>query len=290
MNGGAYARCARYEYSFSAVQKHLEPSRWRRQSFASCIQAALEAILNIAPPPRTPQSRLTHIISCSPAALAVTRTLSASRARRALPPDSACVLVPQIDTLRRRRASNVHINVPTSGFIKARCASRLRVARALHVHSIPRPPRRCPAPPCISIAKASNAAHSTSSTLLVVCACSAALGADPLLRPRRCECASRSFKPPAQAVCSSHSLNLKPPALDARSRRSRNLISPLVLGTPLDHAALAAARSFKPLSLSARARDAALDQPQGSRPRDRRSARAAICSGLIAWTPNARRL
>lgn len=41
-------------------------------------------------PPRAPQSRLTHLVSCSPAALAVTRTLSVSRAPK--PPDSACAL------------------------------------------------------------------------------------------------------------------------------------------------------------------------------------------------------
>ena len=81
----------------TSVQKHISESRWRSFVFLVRLSAPLDALLLREPPPRTPQSRLTHIISCSPAALAMTRTLSASRARRALPPDSACVLVLQVD-------------------------------------------------------------------------------------------------------------------------------------------------------------------------------------------------
>ena len=94
-------------------------------ALASCAsRPSLEAILIIAPLPRAPQPRLTHLISCSPAALAVTRTLSVSRDRARSLPTSACVLVPQIDTLRWRMVSNGHINVPPAGLIEARCASR----------------------------------------------------------------------------------------------------------------------------------------------------------------------
>ena len=58
---------------------------------------------------------------------------------------------------------------------------------------------------------------------------------------------SRLLKPSAQATrsTSSRPLDLKPPAQDSRSRRSRNLITPLDLGTPLDHATPAAARSTR---------------------------------------------
>ena len=80
-----------------SVQSISEASRWRSFVFLVRLSAPLDALLLGEPLPRTPQSRLTQLISCSPAALAVTRTLSVSRAPRAKPPDSACVPVPQID-------------------------------------------------------------------------------------------------------------------------------------------------------------------------------------------------
>ena len=62
------------------------------------LGSPLDAFIFGEPPPRTPQSRLTHLISCSPAALAETRTLSVSRARARSLPTSACGFVLQIDT------------------------------------------------------------------------------------------------------------------------------------------------------------------------------------------------
>ena len=50
-------------------------------------------------------------------------------------------------------------------------------------------------------------------------------------------CSSRLLKRQATRSTSSRSLDLEPPAQDARSRRSCNSITPLDLGTPLDHAA-----------------------------------------------------
>ena len=81
-----------------SVQSISEPSRWRSFVFLVRLSVPLDALLLGEPLPRTPQPRLTHLISCSPAALAVTRTLSVSRDRARSLPTSACVLVPQIDT------------------------------------------------------------------------------------------------------------------------------------------------------------------------------------------------
>ena len=81
-----------------SVQSISEASRWRSFVFLVRLSAPLDALLLGEPPPRTPQSRLTHLISCSSAALAVTRTLSVSRDRARSLLTSAYVLVPQIDT------------------------------------------------------------------------------------------------------------------------------------------------------------------------------------------------
>ena len=56
-----------------SVQSISEPSRWRSFVFLVRLSVPLDALLLGEPLPRTPQPRLTHLISCSPAALAGAR-------------------------------------------------------------------------------------------------------------------------------------------------------------------------------------------------------------------------
>ena len=212
-------------------------------ALASCAsRPSLEAILNIAPLPRAPQPRLTHLISCSPAALAVTRTLSVSRDRARSLPTSACVLVPQIDTLRWRMVSNGHINVPPAGLIEARCASRppffacafhsaaasslSRSAMHLHCKGLERRSLHVLNLACRACAFRSFGCQSSSPASTV--ASPQAAHSSRLLKPSTpAVCSSRLLKPPAPAVCSSAPLNLKTstqsrPAARRRNTRRRN--------------------------------------------------------------------
>ena len=105
----------------------------------------------------------------------------------------------------------MHINVTPTSFGEARCARRPSGPRSLHVHSIPWPPRPCPTPPCISIAKASNAARTPrSQSCCLPCVCALQLRVPILFSGfDRAACSSRLLKPltsSAQAVCSSRLL------------------------------------------------------------------------------------